>query len=539
MKLTNYNKKRDFSKTTEPVGKTNTSQKKVKKSLKKQNVSNLQDKNKTTKKVSKTKITKKLIYVLQYHRASHNHFDFRLEHNGVLLSFAVPKGLPEIGEKKLAVKVEDHPLEYAKFEGTIPKGEYGAGTVEIYDKGFYVPFYNFNVGLKQGKLKFCLMGNVFVGNFALIKMNDDNWLMINEKSNDEETNILAKKDKINHEKLLKKDKKTSKNSAKNAKKNGKNEAKTSNKNIKNPFKSVDVKLCLLTKNIPKSKDYIFEIKYDGYRIVAFCENEKVVLKSRNNQNYSQKFERITNALKTLNKTMVLDGEVVVFDKNGRSDFGLLQNSIKQHNSDFCYVVFDILALDGKSLTNLELKNRKMILENNLKNHKNIMLSDYVLGNGKQVFNFAKKNNLEGIVAKNLNSVYNFKRDKDWLKIKCYLRQEFVIIGYSTTEKNQKLSAIFVGFYENENLVFAGKVGTGFSDRTREELNKKFVKLKTNNLDIINKQVIDKNIVFVKPKLVCEVQFAGVTSNNVLRQASFVGLRIDKNAKDVFWEAKNK
>ena len=471
--LKEYNAKRDFNKTSEPKGK-------VKKST-----------------------SKSLRFVIQYHRATTNHYDFRLEYNGVLVSFAVPKGLPKTSEKRLAVHVEDHPLNYINFEGVIPKGQYGAGTVEIYDKGKYVQLCNFKTGFKQGKLKFQLFGIKFQGIYNLIKIDDKNWIII--------------KDKINEKELKSKTKKT----------------------VKNPFNKVDVKLCLLTNKIPNSKNYIYEIKYDGYRIVAFLEKNKVVLKSRNNKDFTSKFESIKNSLKKLNKTMILDGEVVVFDSLGRSDFNTLQSSIKNNAENFSYVVFDILALDGQDLTNVKLQERKLILEESIKGcNNNIIYSSYIKNNGKKAFNYAKKNKLEGIVAKDINSVYNAKRDADWLKIKCYLRQEFVIIGFEKTNKNKKISSILVGYYKNKDLYFIGKVGTGFTEKQKDELSLKFKKLETKVNKIKNNDKIKEDFILIKPKMIAEIQFAEITKDGKLRQASFIGLREDKNPLDVKLESEN-
>lgn len=492
MKLTNYNNKRNFEKTTEPVGK-----------IKKQK-------------------TKKPRFVVQYHRATTNHYDFRFEDNGVLVSFAVPKGLPKEGEKHLAVHVEDHPIDYISFEGTIPKGEYGAGTVEIFDKGYIEPINSFKTGLKNGKLKFFLFGKNNVGKYNLIKMDEKNWLFIKDKDS-KNNNQFQKSNKLKVSNQNKTQKKLSENNI------------SPKHKVKNPFSSVSVKLCLLSKTVPKSRNFIFEIKYDGYRIVAFIDKKDVKLKTRNDKDFTDKFLGIKNSLQKLNNTMVLDGEIVVFDNNGKSDFGLLQNSIKNNKSNFYYVVFDVLAYNGKDLRNLPLKSRKIVLDEVLKTNQNIILCDYVKNNGNKVFEYAKKHNLEGIVAKNILSTYDNKRDENWQKIKCYLRQEFVIIGYSISEKNQLLSAIFVGYYANNDLFFIGKVGTGFSEQLKKELNEKFLKLKTNKINIKNSEKITQNIQFLKPKLVAEIQFSNITKDKKLRQASFVALREDKNPKNVVLE----
>ena len=259
--------------------------------------------------------------------------------------------------------------------------------------------------------------------------------------------------------------------------------------------------------------------------------------TRNNINYTKKFPSLKNDLLSISngKSMVLDGEVVVFNESGKTDFGALQEAIKFDENKICYVVFDILALNGEDLREKPLKERKEILKDVLNNSsKTIILSDYIIGKGKECYNAVKKLGLEGIVAKKLNSAYIGKRTEDWLKIKCYLKQEFVIGGYQTSENNEKLSAILLGYYNNNKLFYVGKTGTGFSEKTKEELNKKFKNL------IIKKCPFEKNTelkksIWVKPELVCEIQFAELTKQNILRQASFLGLREDKNAKSVILE----
>lgn len=467
MTLNEYNKKRNFNETKEPKGKT-----------------------------SKTKQNR---FVIQYHEARAKHYDFRLEYNGVLLSWAVPKGLPNNEkQKRLAVHVEDHPVDYITFEGTIPKGEYGAGTVEIFDKGTYVQINDFKKGLKESKLKFYLQGEKLQGVWTLIKKDEKNWFII----------------KCKDEYLL--------------------EAKNLNKN---PFDKVDVELALLSSVIPKGNDWLFEIKYDGYRIVAFIEPKKVVLKTRNSNDYTTKFTSISDSLKKHFKiSAILDGEVVVFDKDGKSDFSSLQQSIKSTKEDFAYVIFDILALNGQDLRDLPLIKRKELLKEVLKNAPtNLMYSEHIIGHGKECFNLAKKKGLEGIVAKNINSKYKAARIGDWLKIKCYLRQEFVVCGYTTSSNNKLLSSIVVGYYDGKKLINAGKVGTGFTEKQKEELNSLFKKLITKKETISN---APKGTIFLKPKLVAEIQFAELTKDRVLRQPSFIGLREDKDAKQVVLESKN-
>ncbi|MCH5179977.1 MAG: non-homologous end-joining DNA ligase [Erysipelotrichales bacterium] len=457
MSLNKYNKKRNFSSTSEPKGK-----------------------------IKKEELNR---FVIQHHFSRKEHFDFRLEYGGALVSFAIPKGLSnEANEKRLAVHVEDHPVDYINFEGKIPTGNYGAGTVKVYDKGTYVPAFDMKKGFKKGHIKFYLNGSKYRGMWSLIKTEEPNWLIM------------------------------------------KHEEKTKVEKRRNPFSNCAVKLAKLTDKIP-IKNYIFEIKYDGYRIVAYC-GSTIKLKTRNNLNYTKKFSSVVNSLKALNRTMILDGELVALDKKGRSDFSLLTDNIKKGIDNFSYVVFDILALDGKDLRNKPLIERKEILENVLKEvSNNIILSSYVRNKGKESFQMAQKLNLEGIIAKKIDSKYNGTRDEDWLKIKCYKRQEFVIGGYLTTEKNKELSAILVGYYEKNRFIFIGKVGTGFDKTTRNELAKKF-KSRIRKTSPFETCDISKEVIWLKPELVAEIQFSEITKNGLLRQPSFLGLRKDKKAKDV-------
>ena len=421
----------------------------------------------------------------------------------MLISFAVPKGLSKNpSEKRLAVHVEDHPLDYANFEGVIPKGNYGAESVEIYDNGNYMPLNEMDKGLKKGHLKVLLNGKKYKGIWSIVKTNEKNWLII--KSNDQ---FVSEKD-------------------------------TPPVKTKNPFSKANAQLATLSLEIPKSKDWLFEIKYDGYRILSFLQNGKTKLVTRNGQDYTKKFTNISDSLNKIRcSSCILDGEVVAFDEYGRSDFGLLQKKIKGGNNEFFYVVFDILALDGEDLRTRPLIERKKILERVLANgQQNLIFSSFVEGNGKQSFSLAKKLGLEGIVAKNKNSTYSGTRNTDWLKIKCYKRQEFVIGGFATTDKNPLLSAVLVGYYKKDALIFVGKVGTGFNDSQKKELNKIFKKISTQICPFKDNIFSNKeNIFWVEPTLIAEIQFAEMTKNGVLRQPSFVGLREDKTSKDVVLE----
>lgn len=469
MALKKYNEKRNFDNTNEPKG--------------------------------KTKKTSSKRFVVQYHEARAKHYDFRLEYNGVLLSWAVPKGLSNNPkDKRLAVMVEDHPIDYINFEGIIPKGNYGAGSVEIFDKGKYLPIEDFDKGLKKGHLKFVLSGKKLQGGYSLIKTSDNNWLI-----------VKLEDDFIKEEKP---------------------------KKTTLPFKTASVELATLTNKIPKGKNWIFEIKYDGYRMLSFKENKKVKIFSRNNVEYTNKFKSIANSLIDIEQdSFVVDGEIVAFDENGRSDFGLLQDHIKKGNNNLYYIIFDLLALNGEDLRNLTLKERKLKLERLLfKAENNIIYSSHV-SDGEKSFEFAKENNLEGIMAKKITSKYEGKRSEDWLKIKCYLRQEFVIAGYTTSSKNELISALILGYYSNNKLSYVGKVGTGLSENDKKELHKTFQKI-VRKTSPFEENIKEKDIIWLKPELIAEIQYAELTKDNLLRQPSFIGLREDKKPKDVTLELKN-
>ncbi len=435
---------------------------------------------------------KKPIFVIQHHHSRREHYDFRLEYGGVLLSWAVPKGMPKsTKDKRLAVKVEDHPISYAKFKGTIPKGEYGAGVVEIFDSGIYEQKQSFKSGLKNGVLKFTLKGEKFSGDYALVRTKldekQDNWLLIKEK------------------------------------------------NQKNPFNSVNVELAKLLQEIPKNdEDYAYEVKFDGYRIVAFIENGKVVLKTRNNLDFTSKFNSIANSLQSFfkNTNVVLDGEIVVFDEKGRSDFELLHRYLKGEDFTPFYAVFDILAKDGEDLRGEKYTERKNILEKILKNSpENIMYVNYVVGNGKMCFEYAQKNNLEGLIGKHLNSTYEGERNGDWIKIKCKKLDEFVVGGYTLSQKSHKeIGALLVGKFKNGRLEYFGKVGSGFDSKDKKIFENLFKNIERKTSPFLNYS--PKNTVFLSPKVIIMVEYSEYTDDDLLRHPSFKGLRADKEIEDV-------
>lgn len=498
--LNEYNQKRNFEKTLEPKGKSEESD-------------------------------ELLRFVVQHHMARRDHYDLRLEWNGVLLSWAVPKG-PSFNthDKRLAVQVEDHPLEYRNFEGTIPKGEYGGGVVMLWDEGSWEPYGNVDEGLIEGMLKFVLKGKRLKGKWALVRLKakagetKDNWLFLKEKDeygkdtdgiSEFTTSIRTGRTIIEIEE-------------------GQEE-----KISRNPFSNANVQLAKLVKTVPEGDDWLFELKYDGYRILAFVEGNSVRLITRNNNDYTNHFYPITSALIDWAKgrAMVLDGELVITDESGKTDFQALQIYMKNpkgHN--LTYIIFDILALDGVDLRGETLIKRKEKLEALIKDApKSLYYSRHVRGCGKESFAAACKVSMEGIVGKKADSIYSGTRNDDWIKLKCDKRQEFVIGGYSLSDKRTHgVSSLLLGVYEDEELVYAGRAGTGISESDMKMLENKFEKLKRMDspFKLAPKSKSNEKIIWLEPELVAEIKFAEWTKNNQLRQASFKGLRTDKDTRDI-------
>lgn len=498
-KLNEYINKRDFTKTSEPEGKTKASK-------------------------------EGLRFVVQHHMARAEHYDFRLEWEGTMLSWAIPKG-PSFTtrDKRLAVRVEDHPLDYRNFEGTIPQGEYGGGTVMIWDEGFWQPLTDVAEGLSKGELKFTLKGKRLKGNWALIKWKAksdekrDNWLLFKEKDEyvQEDAGIAQFDTSIRTGRTM-----------------SEIEENKDSTVSKNPFDQAEAQLAKLVDKMPEGKDWVYEVKYDGYRILAFVENHSVRLMTRNHHDYLSRFSSIGSVLTEFaaGRSMVLDGEVVVLDKSGKSDFQSLQNYLKgSGNKKLTYIIFDILALDGVDLRNHSLTERKEILESLMEDAPTgLHFSKHIEGDD-EIFKAACQADLEGIIGKKVNSTYTGSRDGNWIKIKCDSRQEFVIGGYTLTgKKADGVSALLLGVYEDEKLVYVGRAGTGMSNDDMSMLEKKFNKLTSDKSYFDNppKKRSKEKITWLKPDVVAEIKFAEWTGDNLLRQASYQGIRTDKEAKEV-------
>ncbi len=533
-------------------------------------------------------------FVIQKHAASRLHYDFRLELGGTLKSWAVPKG-PSLDPsvKALAVQVEDHPLDYATFEGVIPKGEYGGGTVMVWDRGTWEPEVDPVKGLKQGKLKFRLYGEKLCGSWALVRMrgraDDDgkNWLLI--KHNDECARPNAKSDSLtrkqrsvvsgrNMEEIAQdadrvwssNGKAAAKSCARKAvsKSPKKSQANTGNGASSNgvaqkthsPITSSDLakltgahrakqptdfrpQLATLASRVPTGNDWLHELKFDGYRALAFFENGKVRLISRNGNDWTARFRAVADALRTLPiKNGILDGEVVSLDASGVSNFQQLQNQMKRGDDDsLVEYLFDVPHLLGYDLTQTPLVERKqalarLVLSTNPKNEGPYRYSDHIQGHGDKILQQACDNRMEGIISKRADSNYQQSRSASWLKVKCLKQQEFVITGYTRPEGSRVgFGALLLGYYNDQGkLVYAGKVGTGFTTQSLRELTTELKKRRVDSSPFkqLPKGIPRRGITWVRPELVGEIEFSEWTSDGRLRQPSFQGLREDKPPEKV-------
>ncbi len=475
-----------------------------------------------------------LRFVVQHHMARKEHYDLRLEWDGVLLSWAVPKGPSyDTRDKRLAVHVEEHPLEYRNFEGTIPKGEYGGGIIMIWDEGDWEPYGNVEEGLREGVLKFILKGTRLKGKWALVQLkakegeNKDNWLLLKEKDEYVKTDngISEFTTSIRTGRTMKEI-----------------EAGEDEKFTKNPFDVTDVQLAKLVKAVPKGDEWLYEMKYDGYRILSFIEGNSVRLITRNGNDYTKRFKDVAYSLVNFagGRAMILDGEMTITDVSGKTDFQALQSYMKNpKGKNLTYIIFDLLALDGADLRGNRLIDRKETLEALMINApKNLYYSRHVRGFGKESFAAACEAGMEGIVGKKADSSYSGTRNGDWIKLKCDKRQEFVIGGYTLTDKKTRgVSSILLGVYEDGDLVYTGRAGTGLSERDMKELEKKFESIKRMEppFKLAPKPKSNEEITWLEPTLVAEIKFAEWTGENLLRQASFKGLRTDKDPKEIKME----
>ena len=484
-------------------------------------------------------------YLIQKHEATRLHYDFRLELNGVLLSWAVTRG-PSLNpeDKRLAVQTEDHPLAYGGFEGVIPAGEYGGGTVMLWDRGTWQPEGDPVAGMKKGHLAFTLQGERLKGGWHLVRMHPRkgekhvNWLLIKQEDEYADTK--------DGDKLLKKaltgiasGQKMEQIAADGGSKVWHS---TPDKEASAPRKGKDPKpsfvppqLAQLGKEVPQGKGWLHEMKFDGYRLQAHKSEAEVTLYTRNGKDWTAQFQPIADALADLPGAAVLDGEVVALDTQGHDSFRLLQNALeKSSKAKLVYYLFDLLFLDGRDLRKLPLSERKALLQQWLGKAKGpLRYSDHIRGGGEEVFRNSCGLAMEGIISKRADGTYHSGRSPDWVKSKCTKRQEMVILGYSEpTHAGRGIGALVLGVYEGAALVYAGKVGTGFTEAEGTQLRKKLDALS------IAKPVAERiprslrGVRWAKPQLVAEISFTEWTDEGALRHPSFLSLRSDKDAKQV-------
>lgn len=526
-----------------------------------------------------------LRFVIQKHDARRLHYDFRLELNGTLVSWAIPKG-PSFDprDKRLAVHVEDHPLSYAKFEGSIPKGEYGGGDVIVWDEGVWQPHGDANAGYKSGKLKFTLIGEKLSGDWALVRArgrgdsSKEQWLLIKERDEfakpiEDYDIVQLRPESVLTGSLLPMDEKLKANSKANSKDAAKkkNSAAPGSKatSSASASKVTDISLKAAAKKSGTAKagsagipdtfspelatlvdeppvgDWLYEIKFDGYRMLARVKSGKVNLFTRNGNDWTERLPHQAKAIEALKLgDSWLDGEVVVLNENGLPNFQALQNAFDENISQhIIFYLFDAPYLNGEDLRGHAIEERRARLEKIIprKASSPLRYSAAFNADHRSIVSSACAMSLEGVIGKRAGSTYVSRRSDDWIKLKCRLRQEFIIVGYTEPQGSRSgFGAILLGVHKamgDTEIVYAGRVGTGFNATRIADIYKKMKALEQDEQTVSTRLtgMQKKGVHWIKPTLICEVEFAEWTGEGILRQASFIALRTDKPVKDIIRE----
>jgi bifunctional non-homologous end joining protein LigD len=510
MPLEKYNEKRNFKNTPEPVGGKSTAA--------------------------------KLTFVVQKHHASHLHYDFRLEAGGVLKSWAVPKG-PSLDPsiERLAVMVEDHPFDYKGFEGNIPKGQYGGGSVIIWDEGTYEPVEkkktkkenetHIKHHLYLGRIDFVLYGKKLKGKFSLIRKegSEKEWLLVKQKDVHAKKTDVLKQEKSVLSGLTVEQMAANPNAAEWQSNRAAKKKTATTKNIKAPEPMLATKV----NELPKGNEWIHEVKWDGYRVTAVIADGNVQLFSRGGLNYTDKFKVVSDALAELQVDAVLDGEIVVLNENGIPDFEVLQRY--NGSQQLVYYVFDIIELKEKDISEQPLLKRKQQLEKLLPDDKSVLRYSDHFEDGEALFEHVKNIGLEGVVSKEKASKYTAgERSKYWLKLPIAIHQEFVLGGWSESTSGRPFRTVLFGQYKDDGkLYYFGHAGSGLSDKVMEEISARMKPLEIKKKPFVNSIDVEEPVHWIKPELVAEFKYATVTKNNKIRKpAIFLGFRDDKKANQV-------